>query len=211
MAAFAREGFHGASLNAILAEAGVGKSSFFYHYADKDDLFASVVEDFYGRLASRVGAAPLPDSQGEVWAAAVDLVALWGAAVDAEPLALGLLRALQPMRRAASPRLQAVLRAAARSFEPLLERGMALGAIRSDLDAATLMAMVEAVDLALDDAFLRTPYPDAQAIGAHRAQFVETIRRLLWPSPPQADGWPTLPERPAPGAPSSTSRSTTTR
>lgn len=190
-ASFARDGFHSASLNAILAEAGVGKSSFFYHYEDKEDLFASVVEDFFNRLASRVGEVPLPNVKDEVWAAAVDLLALWATAIDAEPQALGLLRALQPMRRTANPRLQGVLRVATHSFTLLLERGVELGAVRSDLDAATLMAMIQAVNVALDDVFFREPTPDANALRAHRTQVIDIIQRLLWPLPPGGIGWST--------------------
>ena len=61
-AAFARDGFAPASLNAILAEAGVGKSTFFYYFDDKEDLFASVLEAGMERIAKTVGRAPLPES-----------------------------------------------------------------------------------------------------------------------------------------------------
>jgi AcrR family transcriptional regulator len=180
--AFARHGFDRASLNAILGEAGLGKSSFFYHFADKEDLFAAVIEDIVERIAERVGPTPLPDSPEEIWAAAADLVRRWGEAVDAEPKTIALLRALQPLRRTAGPRLQNALSAARRSFEPLLERGIALGAVRSDLDPATLLAMIEAVDLVLDDTFHRRPNHDATAVETHRILVFDTIERLLRPS-----------------------------
>ena len=70
-------------------------------------------------------------------------------------------------------------------FEPLLERGMALGAVRSDLDLNTLMAIIEAVDLALDDAFHSLPKRDAKAIRLHRLRVYDTIKRLLRPAPAQ--------------------------
>lgn len=45
----------------VLARAGVGRSTFYVHYRDKDDLFLSDVEDFLGRVSSalnRQGAGP---------------------------------------------------------------------------------------------------------------------------------------------------------
>ena len=52
--AFVRDGYERASLNAILAEAGVGKSTFFYYFVDKEDLFASLIEAAVARIASLV-------------------------------------------------------------------------------------------------------------------------------------------------------------
>lgn len=181
--AFSQHGFDRASLNAILVQAGMGKSLFFYHFADKEELFATVIEDVFGRLADRVGSTPLPERPEQVWDAARDLLHRWSEAADAETELMGLLRALQPLRRTAGPRLQNAMRAAKRGFELLLERGMALGAVRSDLDLNTLMAMIEAVDLALDDAFHNLPKRDAKAIRLHRLRVYDTIERLLRPAP----------------------------
>ena len=188
--AFARDGFERASLNAILAEAGVGKSSFFYHYADKEDLFAAVIEAFYSRVAERVGPLQLPERADDVWGAAADYIGRWGAAVDAEGDAMGLLRALQPMRRAARPRLRHTLDTLQHDVKALLERGAALGAVRSDLDVETLLALIEAVDLALDDVFHRTADPDLAAARRHRVLLLETFSRLLRPSATSDDAGP---------------------
>lgn len=48
-----REGFHGVTVDRLIAEAGISKGSFFYHFASKDDLPAALLENF---LASQVQA-----------------------------------------------------------------------------------------------------------------------------------------------------------
>ena len=40
---FADKGFDGASLNAILAAAGLSKGSYYYYFTDKEDLYAEAV------------------------------------------------------------------------------------------------------------------------------------------------------------------------
>lgn len=41
-----REGFHGVTVDRLIAEAGISKGSFFYHFASKDDLPAALLERF---------------------------------------------------------------------------------------------------------------------------------------------------------------------
>jgi AcrR family transcriptional regulator len=177
--AFLRQGYEGASLNAILAGAGMGKSSFFYYFVDKEDLFASILEAALARVAQALGAIELPNEPARFWQDAVVVIARWGAAADAEPGFIGLTRAFQPLRRTASPRLLQVMETTRKVYRPLLERGVALGALRSDLSVDTMIALIDAVDLVLDDELQRNPVPDAKAIETHRARVMDAIRRLI--------------------------------
>src|SRR5918911_1223192 len=43
---FAREGFHGASLDQIAREAGYSTGAIYWHFEGKDDLFLAVYEDY---------------------------------------------------------------------------------------------------------------------------------------------------------------------
>ena len=54
---FARQGYHGATVEEIVAEAGVSKGAFYFHYPSKEALFLRLVESFAERLASDVQAA----------------------------------------------------------------------------------------------------------------------------------------------------------
>ncbi len=178
-AAFVQHGYERASLNAILAAAGMGKSSFFYYFLDKEDLFASTLEAALARVAEAAGPVAPPTSTAGYWEEVTAAVGRWGAAVDAEPGFVGLLRAFQRMRRAASPRLLRTMDEAQNFFRVLLVRGVELGVIRSDLSIETMMALIDAIDLVLDDEFHQNPDPDEDVIAAHRLRVFDVIQRIL--------------------------------
>jgi AcrR family transcriptional regulator len=175
--AFVQHGFERASLNSMLAAAGMGKSSFFYYFVDKEDLFASVLEAALAQVARNVGSIILPTDPAKFWEALVAIVERWGAVADAEPGLMGLLRALQPMRRAATSRLSRIFDETRTVHRALLARGVELSSVRNDLSIDIMMALIDAVDLVLDDEFHRNPAPDDDAIRAHRRQVMDVVWR----------------------------------
>ena len=179
--AFVSDGYKGASLNAILAAANMGKSSFFYYFLDKEDLFASVIEAAAARVAAAAGQPALPDNGAAFWPEAFAILENWGVAAEREPGFIGLLRALQPLRRTASPRLSRVLDEVHQAYRSLLSRGIELGTIRNDLSLDTLMALIDAVDLVLDDAFHPDPATSRDAVAAHRRHVIDAIQRIIRP------------------------------
>jgi len=54
---FRRDGFHGASVEAIAAEAGYTKGAFYGNFADKEEAFLILLRDRFARRASAVAAA----------------------------------------------------------------------------------------------------------------------------------------------------------
>ncbi len=64
-------------------------------------------------------------------------------------------------------------------FRVLLVRGVELGVIRSDLSIETMMALIDAIDLVLDDEFHQNPDPDEDVIAAHRFRVFDVIQRIL--------------------------------
>ncbi len=54
---FAREGYHAATVPAIVAEAATSIGSFYFYFKDKEDVFAAVLEDFGARLAESLNSA----------------------------------------------------------------------------------------------------------------------------------------------------------
>jgi len=179
--AFVKDGFERASLNAILAEVGLGKSSFFYYFLDKEDLFATVMATAVARVAKAAGPTSLPNEPDRFWREAADLFRRWGDAADAELGFLGLLRAYQPLRHVASPRLHSVMDEARQTFRALLCRGVELQVVRKDMSVDGLMTLIEAVDLALDDEFHRASSHDSKEIEAHRHRFFDLIARIIRP------------------------------
>ncbi len=176
--AFVRDGYERASLNAILGEAGVGKSTFFYYFIDKEDLFASVVEAAVARIAAAVGPVELPRRAPRFWREARALIERWGHAAANEPGFLGLLRAMQPLRRIASPRLAQVMNEVRLTYRSLLSRGVKLGVVRNDIDVDTLIALADAIDIVFDDQFHQNPDPDDDGLAAHRARVFDGLQRI---------------------------------
>jgi TetR/AcrR family transcriptional regulator len=60
--AFATQGFEAASLNRILAEAGMSKGQFYHHFDGKDGLFLAVCEALIDRKRAWFGLHPPPDA-----------------------------------------------------------------------------------------------------------------------------------------------------
>jgi AcrR family transcriptional regulator len=177
--AFVRDGYERASLNAILVEAGVGKSTFFYYFVDKEDLFASVIEAAVARITAAVGPFELPAGPRYFWREGRAIIERWGYAAATEPGFLGLLRAMQPLRRTASSRLTQVMSEVRLTYRALLVRGVELGVVRDDIEVDTLIALTDAVDVALDDEFHQIADPDDDAVTAHRARVFDVVQRML--------------------------------
>src|SRR5215475_5511991 len=67
---FGLHGYEAASMNRILDEAGIGKSSAYYYFEDKADLFCSVVEHSVERLGLAASVADVQTLTAETfWAA----------------------------------------------------------------------------------------------------------------------------------------------
>jgi len=64
---FARDGRDGASLNRIVEDAGISKSSAYHYFDGKDDLFATVAADTLLRIAAELGPWPGADSEAALW------------------------------------------------------------------------------------------------------------------------------------------------
>src|SRR5690349_17958115 len=54
LAEFAEHGYEGASLNEILAAAGISKGSYYYYFDDKEDLFAAALDGAFDAWFSRL-------------------------------------------------------------------------------------------------------------------------------------------------------------
>lgn len=185
--AFAAHGFEAASFNRILEEAQIGKSSAYYYFEDKADLFCTVVQYCIDRLQL----APPEEDVSSLTAET-----FWSelARIHDQPL----LRALE------QPWLFGVVRAAERltreslQREPLaqlarylssyitanmgamIKRGQELGLIRTDLPDDLLIAWFRAVDGASDDWLLAHLQDlDQETISRVSHETVATIRRMM--------------------------------
>jgi AcrR family transcriptional regulator len=137
-----RNGYYGASVEKISARLNVTKGSFYYHNADKDDLFAACVE--YSLDILRQGQnAPYPGDGFERLCASVASLALYQASgARGRMLRSYALVSLAPEDRAP---LQARYRQAAMRFAEMIAEGIEDGSIRPvdpTIAGLALMAMV---------------------------------------------------------------------
>ena len=180
--AFAARGFEAASLNEILAEAGLGKSSYYYYFADKADLYVACFLDSLERL---VGAVPPLDVEGltarRFWSSLEAYFAKLLVVGAGQPVQMALVRELPSIQGLLAPRFEE----AKTSFEApalaIIGKGQSLGCVRTDLPAARLFAVGIAADQAMDAVFLAHGAITPATLRAHGRLVVDTWRRLLEP------------------------------
>ncbi|MFO0725367.1 MAG: TetR/AcrR family transcriptional regulator [Myxococcota bacterium] len=181
---FAERGFEQASLNEILSEVGISKGVYYYYFDDKDDLFATVLEDGVDRLLE---AMPLPElnklSARTFWPEMERFTAGWAKRLDpgAELFKVAL-QVTEAQRRSA--RFSVVLEKSQRLYRALIEPGQRLGCVRTDLPVSDLIRLLEANDAVLDNIFVASgAEPTRRAIDRHVALVFDTFRRLLVAAP----------------------------
>jgi AcrR family transcriptional regulator len=186
---FAAHGFEGASLNRILAAAHIGKSSAYYYFEDKADLFCTTV----GYCLDRLQLAPA----GEVfatltaetfWTTLAEIHAHALLRARQQPWLFGAVRAADHL--APESLQQASLAGLVRSLAhyqltgmgATVQRGQDLELIRSDLPNGLLVAWFQAIDNASDDWLLaQLDTLDEAAIGHISRQTMAAIRQALAP------------------------------
>lgn len=163
---FARDGRDGASLNRIIADAGLSKTSAYNYFDGKDDLYEAVVAGSLARLAAVLGDWPPASDAAGLWAAFHAANARLAAFLAANPDERALL-AGAAAKGEASPWLAA-----------FFDNAVALGLV--DLaPGRELMARATAAVLgAFDDWSLSQPPAEPDA-----ARLEQLLRRLWAPSP----------------------------
>jgi AcrR family transcriptional regulator len=150
---FAAHGFDGASLNRILEKSGMSKSSLYYYFDDKADLFVTLIERSMAVLFREIGGfdpATL-DAEGfwtrfeDLYRRAIDVV---GRNAWLVPFG-GMFYRLRGNQKEGSATGR-VFQAARAWVAVILARGQALGVVRSDLPQSLLidatMALLETID-----------------------------------------------------------------
>jgi AcrR family transcriptional regulator len=144
-AEFSARGFSRGSLNVIAREAGVAKGSLFQYFDDKTDLFA-----YLSDLASiRIGAAmakhnaPLPWAD-DYWGSLVTSLEAWVAHFADHPIDLAMTAAvnLEPDTEARVAVRATVNRHYLSGLHALIDRGVAVDAVRRDADRDAFLALL---------------------------------------------------------------------
>ncbi len=184
---FAIHGFEAASLNRILEEAQIGKSSAYYYFEDKADLFCTVVEYCFERLEFAPSSQELEALTAETfWQAYMTRHQRSLLRAQQEPWWFGAVRAvdrLSPeMLRTDSfaPLADFITNYLMTNLNAMMARGQALGLIRTDVPNELLIGWFRAIDSASDDWLLsHLNTLDQDTIERISRQTMQTIQRAL--------------------------------
>ncbi len=182
----AEVGFERASLNRILEVAGLSKGSFYYYFDDRADLFAAVLDEATEALLPTEGFDPSTLTAPTFWPALEALFFETEARALASPwLAMAGRLFYHPPAAELEPLVRAHLERARSFLTQVLERGRALGAVRDDLPAELLVALViaaaEAADRWIVEAWERFAPAELEAAGQ---SVFAALRRLAAPDGP---------------------------
>lgn len=142
-------GFQAASLDRILAEAGVTKGALYHHFPDKASLGYAVVDDVIrGHLLAR-WLGPLDDEGDDPLAALQRAFRLRAREVQPHEVELGcplnnLAQEMSPLDEEFRARIEAIFYEWRRGFAKVIESAKAKGSVREDVDAAQVAAFLVA-------------------------------------------------------------------
>jgi AcrR family transcriptional regulator len=182
---FAAHGFADASLNRIIEAAGISKGSMYYYFDGKEDLYAHVIRDQLERLVEREGPFPAPSASDpdEFWDLLAEQYLRLMRALMASPEAAALLRGW--LGGGATPSLSGVQREAEQEVMPwvmqTLAAGQQIGAIRTDLPAELLIAVVMGMGQAVDIWLINSTVTGEVDLEAAVHTLLGMMRRALAP------------------------------
>jgi len=180
---FAAHGFHDASLNRVIDAAGISKGSMYYYFDGKEDLYIHVARVELERLLGRLGPFPIPaQTDPEVfWSTLEGLYLRLMSALAASPQLAALIRGWLAASNTALQQAQQELGQVALPWiEEALDAGQRIGAVRTDLPAGLLIAVVVGMGQAMDT-WLVTRDPDAEALPPLVHALIDMIRGALRP------------------------------
>lgn len=146
-AEFAEHGYESSSYNRIIANSRLSKSSFYYYFHGKEDLYVTVVKDAIARFAEAVGEPREVNTAKAFWSECARLLRLFYHAGLKNPLLIGVLRSvleLKPGQMAEDLMAQITLKDV-RWYEGIIQRGQALGAVRTDVPLDLIIEVYLAV------------------------------------------------------------------
>lgn len=181
---FSTHGFTGASLNRIITEAGLSKGSMYYYFDSKEDLYAHLLIVQVELLMAHSGPFPVPTATepDAYWSTIKEYCLRLVQALDASPPLASLLR--DWMSGTGAPAMQQAQRDAEQTVLPWLTQtlgaGQAIGAIRTDVPDALLVAVSTAITRVFDSwVILGPPDPHEHATAVHT--IVGMLRRAIQP------------------------------
>lgn len=149
---FAAYDFENASFNRIIDQAGISKGAMYYYFADKEDVYRTVLDVWFTELIENIQSRSNPQTSAAYWEEWHSIFQRTFRYFQQKPLAAAIL--WQSIRSRAAGKAHPVLVQFAdrlRSWmEDLLKKGCQVGAVRTDLPEGLLLeatfSMLEGFD-----------------------------------------------------------------
>jgi AcrR family transcriptional regulator len=181
---FAAHGYDDASINRILLASGLSKGSFYYYFDDKPDLAAAVIEREASRHLGLFDDLGVPNTPAEFWAELQRMIELSTRRMREAPhvgtdafmrVAITASRRPELLERVST----ATATAMSSKIAGIWKRGQEIGAVRDDLTAATLIALIQEVKLSLVRVMFPVDRPPNEAeFKSFMYTYVDLIRRI---------------------------------
>ncbi|HXF25523.1 MAG TPA: TetR/AcrR family transcriptional regulator [Gemmatimonadaceae bacterium] len=181
---FAAHGFSASSLNRIIDAAGISKGSLYYYFDDKEELYAHVARRELGRLFEAAGPFPIPKTTdpNRFWSTLESYYRRIMTAFAASPKLAALAR--DWLLASNGSKLQQAQREMEGALVPWFEQALAAGqrvrAVRKDVPASLLIAVVFGMGQAMDT-WLLTQELDTARVTKVVRMFIGMMRRTLAP------------------------------
>ncbi len=186
---FARNGFHGTSYNQLLERLQLGKSSAYYYFDDKRDLFVSAVQRTYARFFAAIQGVEPPKDVTGFWRFVEQSSERGYVFMLEDRTAANLMLCMQRERALLSELGSSELLASIESFyADMVRLGQSLGAVRRDIPQDLLVALVRDVTMTFDRWFIGAraadiePADPALTPTSIARTFTEIARRLCEPA-----------------------------
>lgn len=181
---FVAHGFEGASLNRILAAAGMSKGQAYYYFVDKADLYRAVIDRGLKRMEKSMDSGfPQPMTAAEFWWQVAKIFAQITKAMQQDESLAALARGIYkgPGTQAALAEPLAHIRARA---DRLIAIGQSVGAVRTDLPQTLLGDVLFGAAREIDR-WLAAHWPNLEKAEALRlnAKAVDMIASMAAPAP----------------------------
>lgn len=175
---FAESGFDRTSFNRILEELGIGKSSAYYYFSGKEDLFKAVLERCYSRYVERLRELVPPKDVESYWEFVREATVDGYRFMREDPICAQILHSMRQepalMSRMGGDEISYSLKT---FYDDAIKLGRALNAVRKDAPTELLVSIVSAIGAEFDRWFMRKQTNE----GKQARLFVDVVRRVLEP------------------------------
>lgn len=164
---FARSGFHGTSYNQLLERLQLGKSSAYYYFDDKRDLFVSAVQRTYARFFTAIRGVQPPTDVTSFWRFVEETTERGYTFMLEDRTAANLMLCMQREQALLGELGSSELLTSIGTFyADMVALGQSLGAVRSDVPQDLLIALIRDMTMTFDRWFVTARAPDSNTADA---------------------------------------------